>query len=200
MARLPRSFYTRPDVVHIARELIGTVLHTRLRGAHTAGLIVETEAYAGPEDRASHAYQGRRTARTEIMYARGGTAYVYLCYGVHSLFNVVTNTEGVPHAILIRAVEPVQGLAIMLRRRGLQEPARRLTAGPGALAQALGIRVADSGEDLLGERIWIEGSATSAPRDAILASPRVGVAYAGAHRHRPWRFRLKGSPWTSPAP
>lgn len=200
MAKLPRKFYTRPDVVQISRELIGKRLMTRFRGHETGGVIVETEAYAGPVDRASHAYGGRRTRRNEPMYYRGGTAYVYLCYGIHHLFNVVTNTEETPHAVLIRAIEPTHGVDHMLKRRRMSNPLPRLTAGPGSLAAALGIRTQHSGLDLLGDRIWIEDAGRRIRRCDVRSSPRVGIAYAGPDTRRPWRFRLKSSDWTSPAP
>lgn len=205
MPSLPRGFYLRSDVVKISRELLGKVLYTRLPGPAgrrqlTGGVIVETEAYAGPEDRASHAFGNRRTARTEVMFHRGGIAYVYLCYGIHSLLNVVTHSEGIPHAILIRAIEPTRGRPTMLRRRHMEGPVvPRLTAGPGALSQAMGIDPSLSGETLDGPRLWIEDQGIEVLPEAIVASPRVGVAYAGLHAARPWRFRVKDSPWTSPA-
>ena len=144
---LPESFYNRKDVVKIARELLGKILVTEF-GVRTSGIIVETEAYAGITDKASHAYGGRRTGRTEVMYSPGGTAYVYLCYGIHHLFNVVTNIEGIPHAVLIRAIEPVEGIETMLERRGKTKLSPSLTAGPGALSQALGISTALTGTSL----------------------------------------------------
>jgi len=197
---LPVEFYRREDVCAISRELLGKRLCTRLNGSPlTAGTIVETEAYAGPEDRASHAYNNRRTERTNVMFHAGGVAYVYLCYGIHALFNVVTNVRGIPHAILIRAIEPTDGLPTMLRRRRHRVAEPRLTAGPGALSEALGIKPRHSGIRLTGRRIWIEDTGTHIPADQILCSPRVGVDYAGHHAKRPWRFRIKNSPWTSPA-
>ncbi len=201
MARLTRAFYRRTDVCGIARELLGKQLVTRIgRAPRTAGIIVETEAYAAPDDRASHAHANRRTARTETMFADGGTAYVYLCYGMHALFNVVTNRAGIPHAILIRAVEPTEGIPTMLRRRGRARIEPALTAGPGVLAAALGITVKHTGTDLCGDRIWIEDVGLAVTDDGILASPRVGVDYAGDHAQRPWRFRIRGNRWTSKAP
>jgi len=184
----------------VARQLLGKQLVTRFRGAiRTAGLIVETEAYAGPEDRASHAYGSRRTARTEVMFHDGGTAYVYLCYGMHALFNVVTSVVDVPHAILIRAVEPTIGIPSMLRRRGHVALTPSLTAGPGVLTQALGIDVSHSGCDLCAGPIRIEDVGVRIEDDRIQASPRVGVAYAGPHARRPWRFRIRDNRWTSKA-
>jgi DNA-3-methyladenine glycosylase len=144
MAKLKRSFYTRDNVVAVARELLGKFLITRIDGVLTSGMITETEAYGGISDRASHAYNGRRTNRTEIMFAEGGTAYVYLCYGIHHLFNVVTHKKDTPHAILIRAIEPVEGIDIMVERRKKERLDFSLTSGPGALSQALGIHVKNS--------------------------------------------------------
>lgn len=187
--KLPRSFYTRPDVVAIARELIGKVLVTRIEERMTAAIITETEAYAGVGDKASHAWNGRRTARTEVMYAQGGTAYVYLCYGIHHLFNVVTHVEGVPHAVLIRAVHPLEGVAHMRERR----QGRTTTDGPGTLSIALGIRTAHTGTDLLGDTIWIEDRDIIVPRRHIITGPRIGVDYAGADALLPYRFRVSPS-------
>jgi DNA-3-methyladenine glycosylase len=197
MPKLPRSFYTGPDVLAISRSLLGKFLMTRLDGRLTGGTIVETEAYAGPEDRASHAYGGRRTPRTDVMYRIGGTAYVYLCYGMHALFNVVTNLEGTPHAVLVRAIAPSVGVSHMLRRRARERLDRSLTAGPGTLTRAMGIRVDHSGADLTGRVIWIEDRGVRLGARDIQASPRVGVAYAGPHARRPWRFSIRGNPWVS---
>lgn len=186
--KLPPSFYRRSDVLAIARELLGMVLCTRLGGVITTGIIVETEAYAGTDDRASHAWNGRRTARNEVMYAQGGTAYVYLCYGIHHLFNVVTHERGTPHAILVRAIRPLDGIARMTERR--QGRGAPTTGGPGTLSQALGITTAHNGTDLSGDRIWIEDRGFRVPDGAAIAGPRVGVAYAGEHALLPYRFRV----------
>jgi len=200
MPKLSLSFYTRRDVSLIARQLLGKHLFTNLHDdGITGGLIVETEAYAGPEDRASHAYGNRRTRRTEVMFHAGGIAYVFLCYGMHSLLNVVTHVEGVPHAVLIRAIQPTHGIAAMLKRRGRKIPAYALTAGPACLTQALGIDVRHNGIPLTGSRIWIEDRGDAVTSAHIVASPRVGVAYAGPHARRPWRFRIRDNPWTSPS-
>ena len=188
--KLPREFYTRPDVLAVARDLLGQVLVVRARdGRRVSGTIVETEAYRGPEDRASHAYGGRRTARTETMYARGGTAYVYLVYGLHHQFNVVTNVADVPHAILVRAVAPREGIALMRRRRG-PRPDRDLASGPGKLCRALGIDLRLDAADLLGDRVWLEPGERTPARAEIVTGPRVGIDYAGAWARRPWRFRM----------
>lgn len=186
MKKLPRSFYLRPDVVGIARELLGKRLVSHIGGVRTAGIITETEAYAGPIDRASHAHGGRRTARNEVMYARGGTAYIYLCYGIHHLFNVVTNTKDIPHAVLIRAIHPTEGQAVMHERRGGK---RLTTGGPGTLTQALGIRTAHNGTDLLGDTLYIEDG-PAPPDHLVVTGPRIGVDYAGADALLPYRYHF----------
>jgi len=199
MKKLPREFYTRSDVLEVARELLGKKLVVPNRsGARIAGLIVETEAYRGPEDRASHAYNSRRTNRTETMYGRGGTAYVYFVYGMYHQFNVVTNVEDVPHAILVRAVEPVEGLDVIRRRR----PGRseyELTSGPGRLCLALGIDRKLDKADLLGERVWIEEGISISPRE-ITRGPRIGIDYAEEWIKKPWRFWIKDNPFVSRQP
>lgn len=195
--KLPREFYTGPDVLTVARELLGRLLVVRgPRRTRVSGLIVETEAYRGPEDRASHAYRGRRTDRTRTMYAIGGTAYVYLVYGMYHQFNVVTNVEDVPHAVLVRALEPVEGIDLMRRRRR-GRPDRSLTSGPGKLCLALGIDRGLDRADLLGERVWIEEGRGRIPRSAIAAGPRVGIDYAGEWADKPWRFWIRRSPFVS---
>ena len=194
---LPESFYARKDVVKIARELLGKVLVTNFHGEYTSGIIVETEAYAGEADKASHAHGGRRTKRTEIMYAQGGAAYVYLCYGIHHLFNVVTNAKDVPHAILIRAIEPLDGIDIMLARRGKEKLQPSLTAGPGAMSMALGIHTDHTGLSLQGPEIYIEDRGIKVPAKDIVAGTRVGVAYAMDDALRPYRFSIKGNRYVS---
>jgi len=187
-----------PDVVKTSRQLLGKYIFTRIgRFGVTGGMIVETEAYAGPGDRASHAYGNRRTRRTETMYKKGGIAYVYLCYGMYPLFNIVTNQEGIPHAILIRAIQPTHGIPAMLKRRKKARLNRSVAGGPGALCLALGIDLRHNGEKLTGDRIWLEDRDNAPKRLPILATPRVGVEYAGSHAKRPWRFRIKKNPWTS---
>lgn len=188
--KLPKSFYTRDDVVEIAKELLGKILLTRFDGMLTGGMIVETEAYAGAIDKASHAFGGRRTARTEIMYAEGGTAYVYLCYGIHSLFNVVTNTKNIPHAVLIRAIQPVTGIDVMMKRRKMKKPLKNLSAGPGTVSQALGIHYSHSGKSLLGTEIWIADHGFIPPEKIIVKSKRIGVDYAGDHAQWLYRFSI----------
>lgn len=187
---LPRDFYVRDDVVAISRELLGKSLCTRINGAVTRAMITETEAYAGIKDRASHAYGGRRTTRTEPMFVEGGIAYVYLCYGIHHLFNVVTNVAGTPDAVLIRAALPLEGEKLMRRRRGKAKADGALMAGPGSVSQALGITTRLTGTSLQGTRIWIEDAGFDPALATISAGPRVGVAYAGPDTGRPYRFIL----------
>lgn len=197
MSKLPSAFYQQQDVVMVARQLLGKQLTTRFNDIITAGIIVETEAYAGVTDRASHAFGGRRTPRTEIMYAPGGVAYVYLCYGIHHLFNVVTSMAGVPHAVLIRAIEPVIGIDTMLHRCGKAVLSAKLTAGPGNLSRALGIDRLHTGEHLEGEQIWIEDVGYQLAATEIVSTTRVGVHYARQDAYLPYRFYIRGNPWVS---
>ncbi|MCF8365147.1 MAG: DNA-3-methyladenine glycosylase [Bacteroidales bacterium] len=193
---LPLSFYTRSDVVQIARDLVGKVLVTNFEGVLTSGLIVETEAYAGIEDRASHAYGGLRSKRTEIMFLPGGIAYVYLCYGIHSLFNVVTNGKDIPHAVLIRGINPLDGIDKMLKRNKREKPIKNMGIGPGRLSALLGIHYSHSGKTITAEanenhpEIWIEDRGIELKGSSIKASPRIGVDYAGQDALLPYRFVL----------
>ncbi|HHM20896.1 MAG TPA: DNA-3-methyladenine glycosylase [Bacteroidetes bacterium] len=199
MNPLPRSFYTRTDVLQVSRDLLGKFLVTRFNGKTTAGKIVETEAYRAPDDKACHAWNNRRTPRTEVMFAEGGKAYIYLCYGIHHLFNVVTAPKNTAHAVLIRAIEPADNIELMLKRRKMKNPERRLTAGPGVLSQALGITTRWTGTDLTAPNspIRIEDRGERVAPENIIASPRVGVDYAEECAAWPWRFRIKESAWTS---
>jgi DNA-3-methyladenine glycosylase len=197
MLVLPHSFYTRSDVVAIANELLGKHLLTRIGGIVTSGIICETEAYAGTTDKASHAFAGKRTQRTEIMYACGGVAYVYLCYGVHSLFNVVTNVKDVPHAILIRGIIPSDGIATMLQRTGKQKITNDFGTGPGKVSKILGIHYSHSGIDLVKRSeiqsepaIWIEDKGVRISPGMIETGVRIGVDYAGDDAFLPYRFRI----------
>jgi DNA-3-methyladenine glycosylase len=194
--KLSRDFYTRSDVLEVARDLLGKKLVVPNRnGRRVAGIIVETEAYRGPEDRASHAYGGRRTNRTETMYGIGGTAYVYFVYGMYNQFNVVTNVENTPHAVLVRALEPIEGLDVMRRRRkGRSE--YELTSGPGRLCIAMGIDRGLDKADLLDDRVWIEEGVRISPRD-IARGPRIGIDYAEKWVTKPWRFWVKDNPFVS---
>lgn len=196
MPKLSLTFYQQ-DVISLAKQLLGKKLLTLVDGQLTGGIIVETEAYNGVIDKASHAYNGRFTPRTSTMYKAGGVAYVYLCYGIHYLFNVVTGVEGNPHAVLIRGLEPVDGLSTMLDRRKMTKLAPRISAGPGALAQALGIDKNLNAKDLLGDEIWIEDAGINYDDSQIISSPRVGVAYAQDHALLPWRFYIKGNNFVS---
>lgn len=197
--RLPLDFYRRSDVVQVSRDLLGTYLVTRFDGQLTAGRIVETEAYRGPDDKACHAWNNRFTPRTRVMYEPGGVAYIYRCYGIHHLFNVVSAGQGEAHAVLIRAIEPVDNIELMLARRGLDAVKRQLTAGPGALSQALGITTDFSGISLMdpGSPIWIEDRGESVPEAAIGVSARIGVESAGESALWPWRFFVRESAWVS---
>ena len=188
--KVPLEFYVRDDVVLISRELLGKVLCTKINGQIAKAIITETEAYAGIEDKASHAYGGRRTRRTEPMYGRGGTAYIYLCYGIHHLFNIVTNIAGTPHAVLIRSGKPLEGSDVMQKRRKKERLDKTLLAGPGSLAQALGITTNLTGTSLLGNRIWIEDQRVPLDAEAVIAGPRIGVDYAAEDAKRAYRFRV----------
>ncbi|PSR54522.1 DNA-3-methyladenine glycosylase [Adhaeribacter arboris] len=199
MPKLPKSFYTRAGVVQIARDLLGKYLFTNLDGVITGGKIVETEAYSGENDMACHSHSGRRTARTEIMFQEGGVAYVYLIYGIYALFNIITNEAEKADAVLIRAIEPIEGLPEILLRRNQTKVTPKLTAGPGLVTLALGITKKHYGTDLTGDTIWLENRGEIIQEEQIIASPRVGVDYAGEDALLPWRFRVQGSPWTSKA-
>ena len=185
--------FSGTDVVQIAHDMLGMELFSQTAEGITSGLIVETEAYAGITDRASHAWNGRRTARTEIMYAQGGTVYVYLCYGVHSLFNVVTNTINVPDAVLVRALKPVRGIELMLKRLEKENIKNDVLYGPGNVTKAMGIHFSQSGmflgkSDNAGRKIWIERGMSPISESAMTTGKRIGVDYAGEDALRPYRF------------
>jgi DNA-3-methyladenine glycosylase len=201
LPRVQKDFFLDDDVVAQAQRLLGKLLVTNFDDQLTVGRIVETEAYRAPDDKACHAYNNRRTKRTEVMFQEGGTAYITLCYGIHHLFNVVTGPKGMAQAVLIRGVEPVVGKDIMLARRGLDKMSYRLTAGPGALSRALGITTDWHGSKLThtATPIWLSDEGIQYEKDAILASPRVGIGYAEEWKEVPWRFRVKKSSWTSRA-
>lgn len=187
---LLQTYFQKEDVTQIAQEILGKFLFTEFQGLLTGGIITETEAYKGAEDKACHAYQNRRTKRTEVMFRAGGTAYVYLCYGIHHLFNIVTHQEGTPHAILIRSIFPTHGIETMLKRRNKTKLDKTLTSGPGSLSQALGIHTKHSGIPLRQNAIWLEDRGLIIEKKEILASPRIGIDYAGEDAHLPWRFYL----------
>lgn len=198
--KLDNSFYDRPDVVRIARELLGKILVTDFGGQRSSGRIVETEAYNGVVDRASHAWSGRRTNRTEVMFGEAGRAYVYLIYGIHHLFNVVTNKKDIPHAILIRALDPLEGIPLMLERTGKEKLDHTLTRGPGNLSKALGLATLHTGASLHEGAIFI-GDDGARPRKVEMGvSPRIGVDYAGPDAELPYRFFIKGNPYVSGRP
>ncbi len=192
--KLSSSFYQRQNVVQIAQELIGKVLVTNVNERLTCGIIVETEAYSFKE-RGCHAYKGM-TTRNQVMFEAGGVSYVYLCYGIHHLFNVVTNREGKADAVLIRALEPLSGQGIM-QERMKAKTLHKITSGPGKLTKALGINRSHNGIDLGDDEIWIEEGKTQVAKKNILATPRIGIDYAGEDALLPWRFTLKGSEWVS---
>jgi DNA-3-methyladenine glycosylase len=200
MKKLPASFYQRNDVLQISRELLGKLLVTKWDGQITSGRVVECEAYAGFFDRASHAAGGRRTNRNEIMYAKGGSAYVYLCYGIHHLFNVVTNTRDVPHAILIRALEPVNGINKMLERTGKEKLDNTLTRGPGNVSKALGIHTRHNGFSLQSKELFLADDGFTYPEELATTSGRIGVEYAGPDARLPYRFYIRGNAYVSGKP
>ncbi|HEY0054965.1 MAG TPA: DNA-3-methyladenine glycosylase [Pedobacter sp.] len=195
--KLPLEYYQSTDVVSLAGNLLGKRLLTFVEGELSGGTIVETEAYRGPEDVGSHAYNHRRTTRNEIMYAKGGVVYMYICYGIHDMLNIVTGEEGDSHAILIRAIEPTIGLDIMRFRRGFQNDDRRLCKGPGALAKALGLQKIHNGVSLSGDVIWIEDTGMQISSDGIVACPRIGLNIAEPYKSIPWRFYIKGNRFVS---
>lgn len=196
MKKLPRKFYLRDDTVQVARELLGKLLVVPDSGGHRiSGMIVETEAYLGVEDRAAHSYGGRRTARNEVMYGQAGHVYVFFVYGMYHQFNVVTGPIDHPHAILVRAVEPVEGIEVMRERRGTMKD-QNLTSGPGKLCIAFGIDRSLNGEDLRGNRVWLEDYRKAV--DAEIASgPRIGIDYAGEDAARPCRFWIRNNNFVS---
>ena len=188
--KLDQSFYKRPDVVQIAKDLIGKVIYTSFDGIITGGIITETEAYEGITDKASHAYNDRRTNRTEIMYGNGGFAYVYLCYGVHHLFNFVTNQQGIPHAVLLRGIYPFKGIPTMEKRVNKNVSQKGFSDGPGKLSKALAIKTNHTGLDLSGDKIWVEDNGISILKKEIIITPRIGVDYAGEDAALPYRFLI----------
>ena len=199
--KLEKDFYLREDVVQISKELLGKYLFTKINGKITAGIITETEAYAGVIDKASHAYNNRRTNRTEVMFSEGGVSYVYLCYGIHHLFNIVTNFKNHPHAVLIRAIQPVEGIKTILERRKLEPTQllikqvesgkKKIAGGPGTVSQALGIQTTHSNVDLTKNTIWVEDKGLIIEHKHIVAGPRVGIDYAGEDAKLPYRFIAK---------
>ena len=191
---LPESFYQRDNVALIAKELLGKHLYTCIRGKVTSGVIAETEAYSQKE-KGCHAFNGQ-TPRNRIMFGNGGFAYVYLCYGIHHLFNIVTNTEGIADAVLIRALEPQEGQSLMMKRMNVPS-IKRITSGPGKLTKALGIDRRLNGKYLLNDEVWVQDNGSSISRNDIVASKRIGIDYAGKDALLPWRFTIKDNLWVS---
>jgi DNA-3-methyladenine glycosylase len=189
--KLQRSYFINDNVVEIAKDLIGKILFTNFHGKITAGIIIETEAYAGIDDKASHAWGGRHTARTDILYRQGGIAYVYLCYGMHHLFNIVTNKTDIPHAVLIRGIKAIYGIDIIQQRMGTKSYNKGFITGPGKVSKALGIKVAHTGMDLTGDTIWVENSGKQIKPEDILITTRVGIDYAGSDALLPYRYILR---------
>lgn len=200
MRKLTSEFYQRSDVLRVAKELLGKILVTKWDGIETSGRIVEVEAYRGVTDKASHAWGGRRTARNEIMYAEGGVAYIYLCYGIHHLVNVVTHTKDTPHAVLIRAVEPMKGVEQMLLRTGKKKADFTLTKGPGNVSRAFGLHISQSGWSLSSKDFFIADDNFVFMAREIGSSPRIGVDYAGEDALLPYRFYIKANPYVSGKP
>jgi DNA-3-methyladenine glycosylase len=194
--KLTDSFYRRTNVVKIARELLGKVLFTNVNGIITAGMIVETEAYSWKE-KGCHAYGAKKTNRNAVMFEGGGHTYVYLCYGMHCLFNIVTNETNIPEAVLIRAVQPVHGIDEMMIRRGNLKNEFHLTSGPGKLTKALGIDRKLNGKFLMGNEVWVEDTGNRVSSRDIVKGPRIGIDYAGEDARLPWRFTLSGNDWLS---
>lgn len=193
---LPRKFYLREDTILIAQELLGKLLVVpHAKGRRVSGMIVETEAYLGVTDRGAHSYGGRRTARNEVTYGAGGHVYVFFIYGMYYQLNIVTGPAEHPHVVLIRAVEPVEGIEVMRKRRGEMKD-RNLTSGPGKLCIALAIDRSLNGEDLRGKRIWLEDLRSVAAKEIVIGK-RVGIDYAGEDAEKPWRFWLKDNPFVS---
>ncbi len=187
---LSKSFYIRNDVVLIAQQLLGKYIFTNFEGKLCGGIITETEAYEGITDKASHAFGGRRTKRTETMFAEGGIAYMYLCYGIHSLFNIVTNVEGEPHAVLIRGIKPEFGVNYMLERAGKTRVDKSFANGPGKVSKILGIHYSYSGLSLSSDKIWLEDHRLAVANKDIKISKRIGIDYAEEDALLPYRFKL----------
>lgn len=196
MSKLSNTYFQNDDVVFLAKDLLGKLLVTKIDDEITAGIITETEAYNGRTDKACHAYNNKRTPRTSVMYKSGGLAYVYLCYGIHNLFNIVTNSEGLADAVLIRAVEPLKGHKTMLKRRSLTKIEPRLSSGPGSMSKALGINRTHNGISLVGEDIWLEHYTSFEDKD-IIQTTRIGIDYAEEDAFLPWRFYVKNNRFIS---
>jgi DNA-3-methyladenine glycosylase len=189
--KLTTEFYNRHDVVSLARELIGCIIYTKVEHQVCAAVIAETEAYAGIADKASHAYGGRFTNRTSVMYNSGGVAYVYLCYGIHKLFNIVTANKGIPHAILIRGAIPLLNEVAMKKRFGMNVQHLLTINGPGKFSKAMGIELLHNGISLTEDEIWVEKSDFEIDEKIIKCTPRIGVDYAAEDAMLPYRFLIR---------
>ena len=192
--KIPVSFYRKEDVIQISKSLLGKKIYSNINNHIVSGMIVETEAYNGVEDRASHAFNNNLTKRTQPMFCNGVISYVYMCYGIHCLFNIVTNNKNIPDAILIRAVQPLSGINIMKKRRKIQKD--KLCSGPGCFTKSFGINLKHNQQSLISNTIWIENY-KSINESNIICSPRVGIDYAKDFKLKPWRFRIKNNPYTS---
>jgi len=190
---LPTDFYAHEDVVQVSRDLLGCLLCTSINGLRTSGMITETEAYCGRGDQASHASGGTRTKRTEVMYGPPGHSYIYLCYGIHHLFNIVTNREGLADAVLIRSIHPITGIETMKNRRSM-DGLKNLANGPGKLSEAMGLHTSMNGLLLTKPPIWVKRRPQPVHDADIQASSRIGVDYAGEDAFKPWRFQIKPPP------
>ena len=195
--KLLQSYYCNTDTLQLSKDILGKKIVTNINNKITSGIIVELEAYLGVNDKASHAYNGKNTPRTKTMFKKGGVAYVYLCYGVHYLFNIVCNLRNIPHAILIRSIEPIEGIDLMKKRRNVKTNSYNLTNGPGKLCQALGITKKFNNKSLMDNDIWIEDTGYIIPDKNILSVPRIGVDYAGKDAKLPYRFYIKSNKWVS---
>ena len=197
MKKINQSFYQSNNVLELSKTLLGKVIVTKINNQSTSGKIVEVEAYLGVEDKASHSYNNTKTNRTQPMFDMGGITYVYLCYGIHYVFNVVVGNTDNPYAILIRSIEPIDGIDIMLKRRKFNLLKKQLTNGPGKLTKALGITTSMNAMSLIGNKIWIENHDIKVTKKDILSSPRIGVDYAGEDAKLPYRFYINNNKWVS---
>jgi DNA-3-methyladenine glycosylase len=195
--KLAAEYYLGNDVVGISKSLLGKYLFTCIDGVTTGGYIVETEAYNGVIDKAAHSYGNRITPRTKTMFMQGGVAYVYLCYGIHEMFNIVTSVVGEPHAILIRAINPTDGIEAMQVRRNMPVLKSTITAGPGSVAKAMGISRTINAISLQSDTLWIEDRGLNFTDEEINIGPRIGVSYAGDDAFLPYRFHVKGNKYVS---
>ena len=190
---IPASYFLNDDVLFLAKDLIGKYLFTLINGQISGGIITETEAYKGTNDRASHAFGGKHTSRNEIMYAEGGVTYIYLCYGIHCLLNFVTNKADIPDAVLIRSILPTHGEELMLKRSGKTHVTPAIGQGPGKVSKLLGLNLNDNGQPIPSKKIWLEDRGTIIKKEEILKTPRIGVLYAQEDALLPYRFVLSSN-------